>query len=438
VAAVCDERETEHDARTDLAAVLQLAAAGRLRCSDKTKRPSAVTVRALGEVLTGGDFYEDEPIRAFAWPLLLQACGLTELSGGRLELTARGRKALTGPAHETIRHLWRRWLSHGVLDEFSRVEEIKGQRATNVLSATGPRRKTVGAALADCCPPGEWVTVDELFKAMRAAGHDPYPVRSGRALWKLYLEDAQYGSLGYDGHHDWPVLQGRYTLCVLFEYAATLGLVDVRYTGPEGARDDFRHMWGADSLQRLSRYDGLLALRLNPLGEYATGRADGYRPGPVPPGGARSPVRVLPNFDIVTLDGLAPAEALLLGAFATRSGDHVWTLSTASLLKALHAGRSLDELRCFLAENSTGEELPQTVTTLLADTASRTEKVRDLGTCHLLECVDEAQAVMIAKDRRAGALCSRIGPRHLMVPPGDLPAFRTALLKIGYVLPART
>ncbi|MEU1600609.1 hypothetical protein ABZ468_49745 [Streptomyces sp. NPDC005708] len=169
MAAVWTERAMEHGARTELAAVLQLAAAGRLRCSDKTKRPSAATIRALGEVLTGGDFYEGEAVRAFAWPLLLQAGGLSELSGGRLELTARGHKALAGPAHETIRHLWRRWLSHGVLDEFSRIEEVKGQRAANVLSATGPRRKAVGAALAECCQPGKWVTVDELFKAMRTA-----------------------------------------------------------------------------------------------------------------------------------------------------------------------------------------------------------------------------------------------------------------------------
>ncbi|MFK0296071.1 hypothetical protein ACIQU6_37130 [Streptomyces sp. NPDC090442] len=347
MAGVWTERTTEHGATAELPAVLQLVAAGRLRCSNKTMRPSAATIRALGEVLTDGDFYEGEAVRAFAWPLLLQAGGLSELSSGRLELTARGRRALAGPAHETVRHLWRRWLNRGVLDEFSRIEEVKGQRAANVLSATGPRRQAVGAALAECCPPGEWVTVDELFKAMRAAGYDPCPVRSDRVLWKLYLEDAQYGSLGYDGHHDWSVLQGRYTLCVLFEYAATLGLVDVRYVA------------------------------------------------------------------------------------------HVWTLSTVSLLKALHTGRGLEELRRFLTENNVGDELPQTVTALLAEAASRTEKVRDLGTCHVLECVDEAQAVVIASDHGAGALCSRIGRQHLMVAPGDLPAFRASLLKLGCVLPAR-
>lgn len=428
-------REGEYGALGELAAVLQLAAAGRLRCSEKTQRPCAATVRAVAEVLEGGDFYQDEPVRAFAWPLLLQAGGLTEVSGGRMELTVRGRRALTGPAHETVRQLWRRWLGHGVLDEFSRIEAVRGQRALNVLSAAGPRRKAVGMALAECCPPGQWLTVDELFTAMRAAGHDPCPVRSGRALWKLYIEDAQYGSLGYDGHHDWSVLQGRYTLCVLLEYAATLGLIDVRYTHPDGAREDFRHMWGADCLERLSRYDGLLALRLTPLGAYATGRTDTYRPSPPPAVGAGGAVRVLANCDVVALDGLEPARVLLLDAFATRTADRIWTLSLASLLKALHTGRNLAELRHFLTGSGAGEELPQPVTVLLDDAASRTGKVRDLGTCHLLECIDEAQAVLIANDRRAGTLCTRIGPKHLMVPPGDLPALRTALLRLGCVLP---
>lgn len=108
--------------------------------------------------------------------------------------------------------------------------------------------------------------MDELFQTMRTAGHDPYLVRSERALWKLYLEDAQHGSLGYDGHHDWSVVQGRYTLCVSFEFAATLDLVDVQYIDPDGARDDFDRMWGSDWLQRLSRNDGKLAIRLTRSG----------------------------------------------------------------------------------------------------------------------------------------------------------------------------
>ncbi|MGH3674919.1 MAG: hypothetical protein ACRDU5_04125, partial [Mycobacterium sp.] len=50
---------------------------------------------------------------------------------------------------------------------------------------------------------------------------------------------------------------------MLFEYAATLGLIDVTYTDPADARDDFRDNWGADDLDYLSRYDGLRAIRIN-------------------------------------------------------------------------------------------------------------------------------------------------------------------------------
>lgn len=78
----------EHDVRTELAAVLQLAAAGRLRCSGKTKRPSAVTLRALGEVPTGGHFYEGEAVRALA-RAAASGRSFRELACGLMELTSR-------------------------------------------------------------------------------------------------------------------------------------------------------------------------------------------------------------------------------------------------------------------------------------------------------------------------------------------------------------
>lgn len=41
---------------------------------------------------------------------------------------------------------------------------------------------------------------------------------------------------GYAGLAAWPILEGRYTLAVLFEYAATLGLVDVNSRRPRHPR----------------------------------------------------------------------------------------------------------------------------------------------------------------------------------------------------------
>jgi hypothetical protein len=40
----------------------------------------------------------------------------------------------------------------------------------------------------------------------------------------------------------------------------------VAYTDPCGARHDYRALWGGDQLSCLSRYDGLVAVRVNELG----------------------------------------------------------------------------------------------------------------------------------------------------------------------------
>jgi hypothetical protein len=186
----------------------------------------------------------------------------------------------------------------------------------------------VAAALA-LCPRDEWISVDDLFAAMRRSNLSPTIARSERGLWRLYLGDPEYGSLGYDGFHDWPILEGRYTLAVLFEYAATLGLLDVDYVSPAHARDDFRHMWGADGIDALSRYDGLRAVRLTPLGAYAGGFTTTYVP--AAPASPDRTLQVLANHDIVATADLAPADRLALDAFAARTSDRVWTVSTASL-----------------------------------------------------------------------------------------------------------
>ncbi|MGI9001173.1 MAG: helicase-associated domain-containing protein [Pseudonocardia sp.] len=423
-------RSTELEALANVATVLQLCAAGKLRCSEKTSRPSAATVRVVAESLAAGDFYTDDAIASFAWPLLLQAGGLARLEGGKLALTPKGSKALGLPPAEVIRGLWERWPRHAPIDEFSRVEQIKGQRSSAALSATGPRRQVAAAALA-LCPPDGWIAVDELFSQMRDADLNPTIARSERGLWRLYIDDAQYGSLGYDGHHDWPILEGRYTLAVLFEYAATLGLLDVEYVDPVGARDDYCHMWGADWIEALSRYDGLRAVRLNGLGQYAVGLNGSY----APPASAPSSrgLEVLANFDVVATAELPTADRLVLDAYAARTSDRVWTLSAASLLAAVDRGRTPANLLTFLAERA-AHELPDTVATLLGDVADRAGQVRDLGMRRIVECAYPHVATLIAHDRALRAHCTLIGDRHLMLSDSNEARFRSALRGLGYAL----
>jgi hypothetical protein len=424
-------RLTEPDAQLNLRTVLELCAGGELRCSEKTHRPSAATVYAVGSLLAHGDFYRDEPIASFAWPLLVQAGGLAKIEGGRLRLTAKGRTALGELSAEVIRQLWQRWLSGALIDEFSRIERIKGQRARNVLSSAKTRRQMVAAALANC-PADEWISVEALFTTMRRGNMSPTIARNEMALWKLYLVDAHYGSLGYDGFHRWEVLEGRYTLAVLFEYAGTLGLLDLDYVHPSGARADFRDNWGGDDLDALSRYDGLQAIRLTALGRYALGLTDTYQP---PTGDANTDqLKVLPNLDIVATGALSAGDQLVLSGYAEHTADRVWTVSAVSLLTAISTGRDPSDLATFLAQH-TDHELPEALGTLISDVSRRCAQLTDLGHARVIECADRALAALITHNRALRTLCHPIGECHLAVPLAHEQKFRTALLKLGYALP---
>ncbi|HLK75995.1 MAG TPA: hypothetical protein VKU77_20400 [Streptosporangiaceae bacterium] len=259
-------RWTAPDALSNLVSVLDLAADGQVRYAASTRRPTAASVKLVEDVLVAGDFYDSgEPIAAFAWPLLIQVGGLARLSGTRLELTPRGQAALTRPSYEALGALWARWLASVSTDELARIEAIKGQRKPGTLTSAVTRRAAVAAALA-ALPPGAWTGAGKVLASLRAQQPPLVAARSLRALWRLYVADSYFGSLGHAGSRTWDLVEGRYALCVLFEYAATLGLIDVAYADPRGARDDYRALWGADQLSCLSRYDGLCAVRVNDLG----------------------------------------------------------------------------------------------------------------------------------------------------------------------------
>lgn len=258
-------RCTAADALSNLVGVLELAADGRVRCSAATRRPFAATVALVEDALVAGDYYEREPIASFAWPLLLQVGGLARRAGTTLELTSRGQAVLARPSYAALGALWDRWLTSVSHDELARIELIKGQHRAATLTPAATRRATVAAGLA-ALPPDAWTQVGALLSILRTGALRLAVTRTLMARWRLYIADAYYGSLGHAGPQAWDIIEGRYALCVLLEYAATLGLIDVAYTDPRGARQDYRSLWGAEQYPCLSRYDGLLAVRVNELG----------------------------------------------------------------------------------------------------------------------------------------------------------------------------
>ena len=434
-------RLTERAAIHDLKAILRLIDTGKLAVSDKTHQPGVAALRTLDALLLGGDFYDDReydedekigPIKPFAWPLLVQAGGLASLSGKTLQLTKTGQKALSEPVEKTLAQLWRRWLKTGLFDELRRIDCIKGQtgKGKRGLTAVVGRRAAIHQALRGC-PPGRWIATDDLFRQMRATGAD---FEITRDPWNLYISEPGYGSLGYEGFHDWRILQARYALCLLFEYAATLGLLDVAYIPPHDARPDYRNLWGTDDLPFFSRYDGLLNFRVNPLGAYVLELADRYQPSTLEV--VATPVlRVLPNLEIAAIGApLEPADALLLDSYAEKVSDAVWRLEQSRLLEAMEAGHDITVLAELLVSLS-GQPLPETVERFLDDMARRVRSLKMAGAARLIECADAALAALIANDSRTKPYCLLAGDRWLAVPVESEPRFRSALRKLGYGLP---
>ena len=432
--------DAEQVALRELLTLLRLVQANAVTVSKATRRPTAPSVRRIADVLEGGDFFDPNakrvnkwnqvpgPVRALAWPLVLQAGKLAALNGSRLSLTQAGHAALTAPAANSLRYLWDRWITNPLFDEFSRIDDIKGQtrgRGKQRLTPAAERRDVVAEALAEC-PVGEWVSFDDFARFMRAGAFD-FSVTTDP--WTLYLVEPRYGSFGFSGQHDWSVLEGRYALCVLFEYAATLGLIDIAYTRPENARLDFKSLSSADSLAYLSRYDGLRYFRLNPLGAYCLGLAPSYTPSQPE---VRGRLSVHPDGRIRSAPGsLGHDEILLLETYADSEAAGVWRLNRTRILLAIEDGRDLDELRNFIAERD-DQELPQRVESLLQQTARNARALRPRDSAALFECVDAETRERLVADKTVGRLAMPAGERHLAVPDKSVNAFRKAVHGMGY------
>ena len=444
-------RETESGAQRDLQTVLRLVDLGKVTISDKTFYPTGATLATIAEVLEEGDYYSDwtetqspagwkydypiGQIKPFAWVMLLQVGKLVELTGKRLSLTRAGQKALTEPAAKTLQTLWKSWLKNTLLDELRRVDSIKGQtgKGKRGLTAVAGRRTKIVSALKDC-PSGRWIEVMDFLRYMMAAG---YEFEVSRNPENLTLEG--YGSL-YDS--SFYILEARYILAFLFEYASTLGLLDVAYIHPDDSAFNFKKDLDLDFYHTdcLSRYDGLSHFRLTSLGAYFLGISDRYTPATLPP---KQVLRILPNLEVVAVQPLSRADRLLMDNFLQPASDAVWKLESAKLLDAIAQGRSVEELRKFLVANS-GEALPQPVTQFLTDLQVRTTSLQDLGSARLIRCVDTALATLIANDSRTKAFCfladqpkAMIAGQasYLVVPAETETKFRNALKKLGYTLP---
>ncbi|MDE0698070.1 MAG: helicase-associated domain-containing protein [Boseongicola sp.] len=429
-------RNMESTAKSGLLAVLSLIDEGKVSVSASTKRPSAASMKRISGALDGGDFYASTecetdvgPIQAFAWPLLVQAGRLARQEGSRLALTKAGRKALSAPPHETIKLIWNRWIDTKIIDEFSRVEAIKGQtrgKGKNAMRAVESRRDAIDQALAQC-PPGGVVSVDGFAKFMVAAD---LGFEVSRSPWTLYVSDPHYGGLYSVDATAWSVLQDRYLLAFLFEYVATLGLIDAAFVPPAGARSKPWEPTGYFEGAFLTRYDGLKFFRLTALGAYCLELTDAYEPDTPE---TSTPLSVFPDLRIVVQDGRLDQEerTFLRNCADEEEPDSVWRLSTERLLRAVETGLDIGTVTEFLSARDE-QPLPELVEGFLSGIKSRARSIRRAGTGILFECDSAKTVETLLSDKRIAKLGSRTGEKGIYVPTSSEQFFRTAARKMGF------
>ncbi|HID72594.1 TPA: UDP-glucose/GDP-mannose dehydrogenase family protein [Candidatus Micrarchaeota archaeon] len=274
---------------------------------------------------------------------------------------------------------------------------------------TPVRRRPMIHNLLEDLQPGRWIDLDELNRVMQS--NSLYSFDMVNYSWKLYLLDQHYGHLDY--HDTWPLLQFRYLLVYLLEYCATLGLVDVAYRDPGGARSDYHECWGTDDLTFLSHCDGLQYIRVNDLGAFVLGYTDSYEVK-----NDNSEVLEFEGTDLLLIKGtsLPPGQTLYLEKIGERKNGDRWSLSITSLLGAMKGGESLAEIRKML-ESISSAGFSTEMEQLFQDVEQRSTAFVDVGKATLIKCDTEFRKQVLTHKKLSG-LCLPAGENYLAVLPG--------------------
>jgi hypothetical protein len=441
--------EAERTIFHDLSATLYLIQQGKAAVSAATRLPTLPALRLLRQNLLLGDYFDgdyeraEDAIRPLALIVLVQAAKWAQptAAGNKLELTRAGQGLLGAPlGAQHVRDAYTRWLKSDLLDELGRVRNIKGQQAKGTyLTKPAERRAQLDSAL-HAFALDRWVTMDELLRYMRASNSLPAIERGGRTAlgvgaYNTYYDDEP----GFSATKYWDVITGSYLRAALLEYVATLGLVEIAYTRAEDTPHDFGRLYYLDG-EPLSRYDGLLALRLTNLGAYVLGLADEYTPPALVSESGAPILKVLPNLDLVITDAarIAPNERSLLERIAAPQSQDVYRLNREQLLEAANSGLDLAQIKQFLSAKSgqPESEFPQIVRVFFEDLEKRLGALRELGTMLVLAGDDQYVLTELAHNPalRAQIQLGTIGDQTvLLIPEQHEASVRKQLKKLGYL-----
>ena len=269
------------------------------------------------------------------------------------------------------------------------------------------------------------MTYEESRRLIDASGEVWDVLSTGADV--LYFCELHYGAI-----RDVEGIKSQFLRALFLESMATLGLLDVAYVHPHSLWPDLSDGWGIDDLRFCGRYDGLLYVRLNPLGAYALGFTEKYE---TPIEGGAKLFRLLPNLELVwSGQQVNAADRAMLELVAAPKGDRVWELEAGRMLAHIAEGGSFQSLKNYL-ENHAAEGLPETVVVFLDSVESKLGACRGVRRATVVEWTDEFLARLVATSAGTKKLCRHVGENLVVVDDADLGAFRTAARKLGYVVP---
>ena len=193
--------EAERAVFHDLSATLYLIQQGKVTVGPATRLPTLPTLRLLRQSLLLGDYFDDDgyeraedAIRPLALIVLVQAAKWAQptAAGNKLELTKAGQALLGVPlGAQHVRDAYSRWLKSDLLDELSRIRNIKGQQAKGMrLTKPAERRAQLAGALR-AFPLDRWV--DDGRAAALHARHE-YACRRSSAAVRTALGVGAYST----------------------------------------------------------------------------------------------------------------------------------------------------------------------------------------------------------------------------------------------------
>lgn len=430
----------ESTVHADIDSVLRLIDAGKISVGEKTKIPSASSLRKISEALVDPDYLANceepnkweklTPIRPFAWVMLILSARLAKPFGKTLQLTKAGQQAIASDQVAIRKQLFDSWITAS-FDEVMRNDNIKGKTGKGKASLSKPsgRRRTIVSFLKEC-PVEKWVHIDDFSSLLRANGETTFvPLDE---CWPLYISNQEYGSLGYNGTNFWALLDGPWLRCLLMEYFATLGIVDIAYVDPNGARDDYTNHWGADDLSFMMQHDGLLYFKLTKFGAYCVGLTNSHD---VEVEVADPLFVATSNLQLSVLDGGLPlGDKMLIELYCTQVSDVVWKLDEKKILDQLEVGRSIDHLVDYL-NSRVKNAFPATMKRFIEDIQSRAEALSNSGSASVIQCKDANLAKLLANDSKTKKFCFLADGGRLVIPYGMEKKFRSGVKKLGYFLP---